>query len=276
MTTQFMQQLEGKIAYESTGSGPLVVAVPGMGDLRQSFRFLTPQLVEAGYRVVTMDVRGHGETDTSWADYSVAGVGQDILALIREVDVGPAIVVSNSMGGGASVWAAAERPELIRGLVLLDPAVRGEVKGFFRLVIDALFARPWGPSTWIMYFKNLFKTRKPQDLEEYTAKLKGNLRERGRMEALHQMMLAPQSAAAARLSRVSAPSLVLMGSRDPDYKDPQAEASWIAQQMNGSYRMIEGAGHYPHVEMPDVTGPLVLAFLQQIEIEVNHGAIIHS
>src|SRR5512133_3503409 len=102
MTTQFLHLAEGKIAYESTGAGPLVICVPGMGDLRQSYRFLTPQLIEAGFRVVTMDVRGHGESDTGWSDYSEAGVGQDILALIRELNSGPAIVVSNSMGGGAA------------------------------------------------------------------------------------------------------------------------------------------------------------------------------
>jgi pimeloyl-ACP methyl ester carboxylesterase len=52
-------------------------------DWRQEYRFLVPQLVDAGYRVVTMDVRGHGESSVSWPDYSVAGIGADALALIR-------------------------------------------------------------------------------------------------------------------------------------------------------------------------------------------------
>lgn len=276
MTTQFLYRSEGKIAYEITGAGPLVICVPGMGDLRSSYRFLKPQLVQAGYRVITMDLRGHGESDTGWSDYSVAGVGQDILALIHELNEGPAIVVCNSMGGGAAVWAAAEDPGAVRGLVMLDPAVHGEITGLFRQVVNVLFVRPWGPSAWAMYFKSLFKTRKPHDLPEYAAALKQSLSRPGRIEALHQMMLASQSASAERLSRVHSPALVIMGSKDPDFKDPQGEAQWVAQQLGASYEMIEGAGHYPHVEMPDVTIPKVIAFMKQFEAEVVNDAVVRA
>ena len=73
------------IAYDSAGSGPLVVGLPGLGDVRQQYRFLAAQLVEAGYRVVTMDIRGQGESSVGWPAYSVAGVGSDILALIQDL-----------------------------------------------------------------------------------------------------------------------------------------------------------------------------------------------
>src|ERR671923_247479 len=48
------------------GVGPLVVCVPSMGDVRGEYRFLIPQLVAAGYRAVSMDVRGLGETSAAW------------------------------------------------------------------------------------------------------------------------------------------------------------------------------------------------------------------
>jgi pimeloyl-ACP methyl ester carboxylesterase len=82
MQTKFLPLAEGKIAYDDSGSGPLVLCVPGMGVTRAEFRYLTPRLVEAGYRVVSMDLRGHGETSARWADYSVAGTSSDIIALI--------------------------------------------------------------------------------------------------------------------------------------------------------------------------------------------------
>ena len=69
MTTQYLQLRDGKIAYEESGSGPLVVCVPSMGDLRGEYRYLAPQMVAAGYRVVSMDVRGHGETSPRWHAY---------------------------------------------------------------------------------------------------------------------------------------------------------------------------------------------------------------
>lgn len=219
-----------------------------------------------------MDVRGHGESSVQWKDYSVAGVGSDILALIRRLNAGPAIIVGNSMAAGAAVWAAAEAPELVRVLVLLGPAVHGEVSWQYRLLLGALFARPWGPSTWLMYFNRLFPTFKPADFAEYTAALKQNLSEPGRLEALHQMMAASKSASESRLARVNVPALALMGTKDPDFKDPQAEAQWVAKQLKGAYQMVAGAGHYPQTEMPEITVPFILDFLKTLEPEASRAA----
>ena len=116
--TKYLEHENGRIAYDDTGEGPLVVCIPSMGDVRGEYRFLIPQLVSDGYRVVSMDVRGLGETSTEWGDYSVVGIGKDIIALIQELDAGPAIVVGTSMAAGAAVWAAAEAPDLVRGIIL--------------------------------------------------------------------------------------------------------------------------------------------------------------
>jgi pimeloyl-ACP methyl ester carboxylesterase len=89
MATKYFQQENGKIAYDDTGEGPLVVCVPSLGDVRGEYRFVIPQLVSAGYRVVSMDVRGHGETSIEWSDYTVAAIGKDVIALVRELNVGP-------------------------------------------------------------------------------------------------------------------------------------------------------------------------------------------
>ena len=220
MNTQFLERETGTIAYDDAGSGPLIICVPSMGDLRSEYRFLAPQLVAAGYRVVTMDVRGHGESSTAWADFSVAGVGSDIVALAQALDAGPAIVVGTSMAAGAAVWAAAEAPALFAGLALIGPFVRGETSTLNRLLYAALFPRPWGPAAWLRYFSTLFPTRKPADFAAYTAALRANLGERGRMEALQQMLLASKAASAARVTAVKLPALVVMGSKDPDFKDP--------------------------------------------------------
>ena len=75
MTMHLLNHQGGKIAYDDTGSGPLVVCAPSMGDVRGEYRFLAPQLVAAGYRVITMDLRGLGESSTHWPDFSVAGAG---------------------------------------------------------------------------------------------------------------------------------------------------------------------------------------------------------
>jgi len=264
MTTKYLSQENRKIAYDDTGDGPLVVCVPSMGDLRGEYRFLIPQLVKAGYRAVSMDVRGLGETSVEWDDYTVAGVGADILALIRELEAGPAIVIGTSMAAGAAVWAAAEAPELVRGMVLVGPFVRGEGTWFSNLLYSTLFARPWGVTMWLKYFSNLYPTRKPEDFAKYTTALKSNLKEPGRLETLVEMIRASKKASEERIPSVDKPVLVLMGSKDPDFKDQEAEAQWVADNLKGAYKMIEGAGHYPHAEMPEIAGPLMLEFMQSL------------
>jgi pimeloyl-ACP methyl ester carboxylesterase len=264
MTTKYLTQENGKIAYDDAGDGPLVVCVPSLGDVRGEYRFLIPQLVKAGYRVVSMDVRGLGETSVEWNDYTVAGVGADIVALVRELEAGPAIVIGTSMAAGAAVWAAAEAPELIRGMVMVGPFVRGDGNKLLEAVFTVMLARPWGPSMWLKYFSTLYPTHKPEDFGEYTKALKANLTEPGRLETLLAMLRASKRASEERIPQVDKPVLVLMGSKDPDFKEPEAEAKWVAENLKGTYTLIEGAGHYPHAELPEITAPLMLEFIQSL------------
>jgi pimeloyl-ACP methyl ester carboxylesterase len=264
MDTQYLDRENGKIAYDLTGSGPLVICVPSMGDVRAEYRFLVPQLVAAGFRVATMDVRGHGQSSVAWTDYSVAGVGSDIVALAARLAAGPAIVIGDSMAGGATVWAAAEQPNLFAGLVLVDPFVRDFPASWLSKLYPLLFADVWGSSVWVKYYATLYPSRKPADFEAYRTALAANLREPGRMRALREMILASKAASAAALAKVKAPALVVMGARDPDFKDPRAEAAWVAGRLNAEVRLVDGAGHYPHAEMPAEFCAAVLPFLQRL------------
>src|ERR1700733_8306586 len=108
-TTRFLDRPEGRIAYDVGGDGPLVVLVPGMGDLRSTYRFVAPALRRAGYRVACTDLRGHGDSDTTFASYGDIETAGDLIALIEELH-GPAVVVGNSMGAGAATLAAALQP----------------------------------------------------------------------------------------------------------------------------------------------------------------------
>jgi len=137
MNTKFFDHKNGRIAYDVTGEGQLVVCVPSLGDVRGEYRFLVPELVKAGYQVATMDPRGHGESSIGWDDYSVAGVGEDILALIRELGGESAIVVGTSMAGGAAIWSAVEAPDLVKGIMVRLPSC-------FRSCLPDRGARPCG------------------------------------------------------------------------------------------------------------------------------------
>jgi pimeloyl-ACP methyl ester carboxylesterase len=267
MPTQFLRRAGGSIAFDdSGGTGPLVVCVPGMGDLRQEYRFLTPQLIAAGFRTVTMDLRGHGESSVGWPDYSTSAVGSDIIALVKHLNAGPAFIVGTSMAAGSAVWAAVEAPDLVAGQVLIGPFVRAvPVSLVDKLMIRLAMAGPWGVPAWGMWYRSLYPTAPPADLSAYLGALKENLREPGRFAALQRMMWRPKEDIEARLDAVKAPSLVVMGTKDPDFKHPgpEAEARWVADRLHADVVMVEGAGHYPHAEMAMQVGPKIIAFLQQ-------------
>lgn len=274
--TRYLDLPAGRIAYDVTGSGPLVVCAPGMGDLRGEYRRLAPQLVAAGYRVATLDVRGHGESSVGWPDYSVAAVGADMLALAHALAAEPAILIGTSMAAGAAVWAAAEDPSAVAGLVLIGPFVRDTLppwqQRLYGPLFGAMFAGPWGPTMWKLYFTSLYPTARPPDFAAYVRQLVANLREPGRLAALRQMLFASKAASAARLGRVAAPALVVMGTRDRDFKDPAGEAQLVARHLHAEVCMIAGAGHYPHAEMPEQTGPAITGFLDGIRTAAAHGA----
>jgi pimeloyl-ACP methyl ester carboxylesterase len=266
MITKFFERPEGTLAYDdSGGDGDLVIMEPGMGTLRSEYRYLAPVLIEADYRVVTVDLRGHGESSVDWSEYSLPASGSDILALIDHLDAGPAHVVGNSFSPGAMVWAAVERPEAFRSLVLIGPWVRDAQPGFMQNLMTAVALNgPWKVRGWGMYYKTLYPTQKPADFDEYMDKLLTNLREPGRFDALKGLGFGPKTASAERIAQVQLPSLVVMGTKDPDWPDPEMEAQWIVGQLSAELLLVEGAGHYPQTEMPDKVSPAVLDFLGRV------------
>ncbi|MFI6316533.1 alpha/beta fold hydrolase [Nonomuraea sp. NPDC050556] len=248
----------GRLAYDSEGEGPLVVCVPGLGDTRDAYRFLRPPLVEAGYRVVTMDLRGHGESSAEWDDYSQTAVGSDIVALLEKLDAPGAVLLGNSYAGGAVVHAAADAPERVAGIVPID--------GFLRAVRPTVVVRliASSPRLWSLYYGRAHPTAKPADLAQHRARLVALLREPGRHQAMRAMLLNGAPEAEHFISEVHCPVLVLMGARDPDFPDPAAEARTQASLLRGQAVMIDGAGHYPMSEFPDRTAEALLPFLKNV------------
>src|SRR5689334_19323354 len=117
MTVSFLERTGGRLAYEVSGpaQAPLAVLAHGMGDTRATYRFLAPRLVDAGYRVAALDVRGHGDSSSHWPAYGARLAGEDLLALVQRLG-GPAVVVANSATCASGVWAAAEAPAEVAAL----------------------------------------------------------------------------------------------------------------------------------------------------------------
>ena len=266
LPTRFLDLPQGRLAYDDTGgAGPLVVGLPGMGDLRSEYRALRPLLAAAGYRVVTMDVRGFGETSATWPDVSARSVGQDVVQLVAHLQAGPAVVLGNSFAAGAALWAAHESPDRVRAVGLLGPIVRDAPPNAVMSALVRLgFAGPWRVAFWMAYWKSLFPLCRPADHAAAAAALAANLREPGRMDTLRRMVALSKADTAALVPQSRVPALVVMGTRDPDFKDARAEAAWLAAALGAPLLLVEGAGHYPHLEQADLVAPPLLDFLRRV------------
>jgi pimeloyl-ACP methyl ester carboxylesterase len=272
--TEYLKIEDQRIAYDVVGEGPLVVLSHGMGDTRNSYRFLVPMLVEAGYRVANVDLRGSGESSVGWASYSRTDTANDLLAVVRHLG-GPAVLIGQSFSGGAVAVAAAQAPELVSGIVQIAAFSRAQKvsvgglftngryrKGFVLLMFGAMFKNI---GMWKRYLDHAFPAVKPADYAGAVAALEANLAEPGRMAALNKMGMSAPTDAGALLPKVQSPALVINGTLDPDWADPRAEAEGIVAELPagiGTVVMIEGAGHYPHTQFPGEVAAAVLPFLK--------------
>ena len=103
-TIHFLDLADGRIVYDDNGTGPLVICVPGLGDIRATYRFLgqhwSPQVI-VSLRWICV---GHGDSTVGWASYADTAIGDDVLALMQALNAGPAILLGNSYGGSAVAY----------------------------------------------------------------------------------------------------------------------------------------------------------------------------
>ena len=264
-TTSYLDRPDGRVAYSVQGEGPLLVTSPGMGDVRETFRALSAALAADGYRVADADLRGHGDSDASFASYGDPETASDLIALVERLG-GPAVLIGNSMSAGAAVIAAAERPDLVRGLVLVGPFVRNPPGNpAAMLLFRILLARPWGARVWSsMLLPSLYKGRRPADFAQYRARVAAALRGKGRAAAFSRTTRTTHVPAEARLGDVRCPALVVMGELDPDFKEPRAEADWIAGKLDATVLMVPEAGHYPQGQRPELVAPAIADFVRRV------------
>lgn len=263
MTTQQLDLAGGTIAFDdSGGSGPLVVMLPGAGDVRHEYRFVAPDLVAAGARVVTMDLRGHGESSADWSGYGMADTAADLVALLDHLDAGSATVVATSFAPAAALWAIADRPDLFERLILISAHL--EAPPIWQaLPLRLLLRGPYAGKLWAGQFRKWHPAAPPADLDKQADKLAAMMAEPRRRKAVRETLTAHRNGLAARIARVDLPTLVIMGGADSHFKDPAAEGASIATETGGKLHVVPDAGHYPHVEFPGQVVTAIADFLAE-------------
>jgi pimeloyl-ACP methyl ester carboxylesterase len=183
------------------------------------------------------------------------------------------VLVGHSISGGAATIAAAQEPSLVSAVVELAPFTRKQSirladlrvkryrRGMVRLLGTGLFG---SVRLWRSYLELAHPGAKPTDLAERLDQIDAMMREPGRMKAAQGMGRSAPTDAGAQLGNVRCPVLIVEGTLDPDWVDPRAEGAAIVAALPtglGSLELIEGAGHYPHVEFPDQVVSLILSFV---------------
>jgi pimeloyl-ACP methyl ester carboxylesterase len=271
--TEFLELDGGRLAYDVTGEGPLIVLAHGMGDNRAAYREMAALLVDAGYRVARVDQRGHGESSTGWSSYTRTDSAADLLAVVKHLG-GPAVLVGHSFTGGSVTIAAAQAPESVTAIVEISPFTRAQKVAFGGLFSNARYRKGMtllmgagmfrSVGLWQRYLHHAYPGTRPAGFAEHLAALDADLRRPGRMAVVSRMGMSAPTDAGARLGDIRCPALVVEGSLDPDWTDPRAEGEGIVAAMPpglGRVEVIEGAGHYPHVQFPAEVVAAVLAFL---------------
>lgn len=272
MTTQthLLTRPDGDLGYTDTGHGPLLVLVPGMGDTVETWRDVAGPLA-AEHRVVACDLRGHGRSGTTFRVHGDDATGADLVALIEHLDAGPAVLVGNSMGASAAVWAAATRPDLVAGLVLVSPFVSerpvpAPVRAATRLAYRLLFSRPWGAWAWSRYYAGpLSRGTHAPWLAEHAGHLRAHLHEPGRLRSLRELAVQlDHSVVAQVVDRVTAPAVVLIGEHDPDYPDAPAALAEAGAALGARTVLVEGVAHYAQHQAPGVVLDAARALLADL------------
>jgi len=260
---------EALLHHEVAGAGPPVVLIhEGICDSRMWDPQWEP--FQRAHQIVRLDLRGFGRSPYVGGKFSHAG---DLIALLDELELGPAALVGVSLGGGTALQVAVARPDLVRALVLVGSGIGGhewsedikrawkeEEAAFMRGDLDAAVEvnlRTWvdGPH------------RSADQVEPAVRQKVGQMQRRALElyaeggEAAEEEALVPDIGE--RLGEISVPTLVLVG--ELDVPDMHTIAARLQREIPGARgARIAGAAHAPTMERPDEFTQLVVQFLDEV------------
>ena len=253
------------VAVMVEGEGPLVLCAPGMGDLKSQYRHLSPKLIAAGYRVAVIDLRGHGDSDLGFSDFGPEAVGRDLLAVADALGAKTFVLIGNSAAAASAVWAAAEAPKRVAGLVLVGPVARDPMTlpGWaVRAGAALLSILPFNGRLWAWFYRSLFKAHRPEDHEAHVAHVRQAIHGAHLRSAL-LIGMSTKRLCSDRIGEVEAPTLIVMGTADPDFPDATTEAQELGELLRAKVVLMDGVGHYPHQERPAEVAESILTLLRE-------------
>lgn len=255
---KFVEVPGGKLSYDVAGEGPVMLCLPGMGDTRRVYERFAPAMVEAGYRVITTDLRGNGLSTGKFASHSLNDLANDIKAILDAEGIQQAYLAAGSISGASAGLFATQYPERVLGLLLFAPIFYSGNRLMAALMTALIRIPGVAAPVWATYFKSLYP-KQPVEAD-YVAQAKANIAQKGGAKSLGDMSWTRHLDE--KTKQIKAPTLIFLGTKDPDYKDARAEAVKIQGDIpQARIEVFEGYGHYPQREAFEMVLPTTLEWL---------------
>src|SRR5262245_38721964 len=244
------------LAYDDRGAGdPAIVFVHGWTCDRS---FFAPQAEHFArrHRVVSVDLRGHGESAKPYEPYPIRKYADDIAYLIHQLGLGQVVAVGHSMGGLVVAQLAASHPRSVAAIAMVEPgpfAAPPEVRSGFEAIANAIDAGNQEPRREFIRNYLFLPTSDPMFVED----------------VLRIMMAAPSHVAAGALRGIATfdglaavagckvPALHL--SAASPFNPPHLMSQWLPNVVHGQ---TVGAGHFNQLEAPDQVNLMIESFMR--------------
>lgn len=248
-----MSKLEtatGAIAYDEIGDGLPIFLLPSGAHDRHDYDELRA-LLPSRFRSISIDWPGHGESPAGEGAASAMRFADIAEELVERLAPEGAIVVGNSVGGFAAARLAIRRPELVKGLVIVDgggfagrpPQARA---------FCALMSRPWFLRRIYPRFSTLYmRPRTEADRRARDTGVATTRRDPGLLAVsqLWRSFASPEHDLRAEAGSISAPTLLIWGRRDPVI--PLKVGRKAAAMIPGAKLAVFESGHVPHTTDPE-------------------------
>jgi pimeloyl-ACP methyl ester carboxylesterase len=255
------------ISYLDEGAGRPLLLLHGHTLDHRAWDDVVPALLEAGIRTIRPDLRGHGSSTLAERGYHWSHHAADMAAVLEHAEVGQAVVVGFSLGGGIALELALAQPAAVAALVLVAPVMpdrpfEAEFMDNLREVartvhghgLSAAMRGPWmsSPLFAVSFARPGVRQRVLGMVSDFPgADYMARERDRGDRE-----WKVPD-----RLGEVDVPTLVVVGERElAGFRGFAEEA---VQSIQGArLEVLPDAGHLLPLEHPDVIGRLIIEHVQ--------------